>query len=127
MKSWLHDNGIEIYSTHSEGKFVVDERFIRTLKNKIYKHTNAVSENVYINKLDKIEDKYNNTYHKTIKMKSAKVKSGTYIEYGVEHNDKDTKFKVGDYVRISNKRNGKCFNNRVYSLFFIMGIFLKHL
>ena len=36
MKSWLEKNGIEMYSTHNEGKSVIAERFIRTLKNKIY-------------------------------------------------------------------------------------------
>ena len=60
---------IEMYSTHNEGKFVVSERFIRTLKNKIYKYMISVSKNVYIDKLDDIVNKYNNTYHSTIKIK----------------------------------------------------------
>ena len=68
MKSWLEKNNIEVYSTHNEGKSVVTERFIKTLKNKIYKHMKAVSKNVYIDKLDYIVDEYNNTYHRTIKM-----------------------------------------------------------
>ena len=51
-----------MYSTHNEGKSVVAERFIRTLKNKIYKHMTAVSKNVYIDKLDDIVNKYNSTY-----------------------------------------------------------------
>ena len=59
---------IEMYSTHNEGKFV-SERFIRTLKNKIYKYMISVSKNVYIDKLDDIVNKYNNTYHSTIKIK----------------------------------------------------------
>ena len=54
FKKWLKDNDIEMYSTHNEGKSVVAERFIRTLKNKIYKHMTAVSENVYIDKFDDI-------------------------------------------------------------------------
>ena len=60
---------IEMHSTHNEGKFVVSERFIRTLKNKIYKYMISVSKNVYIDKLDDIVNKYNNTYHSTIKIK----------------------------------------------------------
>ena len=67
-------------STHNEGKSVVAKRFIRTLKNKIYKYMMSVSKNVYIDKLDDIVDKCNKTYHSTIKMKSVDVKSNTYID-----------------------------------------------
>ena len=62
-----------MYSTYNEGKSVVGKRFIRTLKNKIYKHMAAVSKNIYFNVLDNIVDEYNNTYHITIKMKSIYV------------------------------------------------------
>ena len=58
-----------MYPTHNEGKSVVAERFIRTLKNKIYKNMTAISKNVYFDVLDDIVGEYNNTYHKTIKMK----------------------------------------------------------
>ena len=78
-----------MYSTHNEGKSVVAERFIRTLKNKIYKHTTAVSKNVYIDKLDDIADEYSNTYYRTIKMKPAAVKDNTYIDSIKNVNDKD--------------------------------------
>ena len=54
MKSWLEKNDIEIYSTHNEGKSVFAERFIRTIKKKIYKHMTSISKNVYIDKLDDI-------------------------------------------------------------------------
>ena len=64
-------------STHNEGKSVVAERFIRTLKNKIYKYMTSISKNVYIDNLDGVVNKYNNTYHSTIKMKSVDIKSGT--------------------------------------------------
>ena len=67
-----------MYSTYSEGKFVVAERFIKTLKNKIYKHIKPVSKNVYFDVLDDTVDEYNSTYHKTIKMKSINVKSESY-------------------------------------------------
>ena len=63
-----------MYSTDIEGKSVVAERFIRTLKNKIYKYMTSVSENMYIDKLTEIDNEYNNTYHSTIKVKPADVK-----------------------------------------------------
>ena len=62
FKKWLKDNDIEMYSIHNEGKSVVAERFIRTLKNKIYKYMTAISKNVYIDKLDGMVNEYNNTY-----------------------------------------------------------------
>ena len=88
-----------MYSTHNEGKSVVAERFIRTLKSKIYKHMTSISKNVYINKLDDIVDTYNYTYHTTIKMKPIDVKDNVYINTDKEINNKDPKFKVGDHVR----------------------------
>ena len=101
MKSWLEKNDIEMYSTHNEGKSVVAERFIRTLKNKIYKHMTAVSKNVYIDKLNDIVNEDNNTYHRKIKMKLANVKNNTYVDLGKEVLDKDPKLKIGDHVKIS--------------------------
>ena len=94
-----------MYSTFNEGKSVVDERFIKTLKSKIFKHMIAVSKNVYFDVLDNIGDKYNNAVHKTIKMKRIDVKSHSYAEYNVDSREKDPKFKVGDYVRISKYKN----------------------
>ena len=70
-----------MYSIHNEGKCVVAERFIRTLKNKIYKYMTSVSKNVYIDKLDDIVKEYNNTYHRTIKMKPVDVKDSTCIDF----------------------------------------------
>ena len=90
-----------MYSTHNEGKSVVAERFIRTIKSKIYKYMTSISKNVYIDKLNDIVDEYNNTYHTTIKMKLIDVKDNTYINPDKEINNKDPKFKVGDHVRIS--------------------------
>ena len=101
FKKWLKNNDIEMYSIHNEGKSVVAERFIRTLKTKIYKYLTSVLKNVYIDKLDDIVGEYNNTYHRTIKMKPVDVKDNTYIDFKKEVNDKDPKFKVGDHVRIS--------------------------
>ena len=79
MKSWLEKNDIEMYSTHNEGKPVVAERFIRTIKNKIYKNMTSVSKNVYIDKLDNIVNEYNNAKHRATKMKPINVKDNTCI------------------------------------------------
>ena len=73
FKNFLKNNGIEMYSTHNEGKSVIAERFIKTLKNKIYKHMTTVGKNVYFDVLDHIVDNYNNTYHSSIKMKPKDV------------------------------------------------------
>ena len=90
-----------MYSTYSEGKPVVAERFIRTLKNKIFKHMAAISKNVYFDVLDDIVNRYNNTVQRTIKMKPVDVTGDSYVEYNKDFNKKDSKFKVGDHVRIS--------------------------
>ena len=74
-------NNIEMYSTFNEGKSVVAERFIETLKNKIYKHTTAISKNVYVDVLDDIINKYNNTVNRTIKMKPYDVTDYYFAEY----------------------------------------------
>ena len=89
-----------MYSTYNEVKSVVAERFIRTLKNKLYKHITATGKNVYYDVLDDVVNKYNNTKHSTIKMKPIDVKNN--ID---EHNEKDSRFKVGDRVRISKFKN----------------------
>ena len=104
FEKWLSDNDINMYSTYNEGKSVVAERFIRTLKNKLYKHMTATSKNVYYDVLDDVANKYNNTKHSTIKMKPIDVKNNKRV-YIDEHNEKDSKFKVGDRVRISRYKN----------------------
>ena len=81
MKSWLKDNDVEMYSTLNEGKFVVAERFIKTLKINIYKHMTSISQNVYIDKQADVVNEYNNTYHSKIKMKPIDVKTSTYINF----------------------------------------------
>ena len=100
-----------MYSIHNEGKYVVAKRFIRTLKTKIYKYMTSVSKNVYIDKLDDIVNEYNNTYRRTIKMKSVDVKDNKYIDsvelrlIKLRSNDKDSKLRAGDHVRISKYKN----------------------
>ena len=105
FKKWLANNDISMYSTHNEGQSVVAERFIRTLKNKLYKHMTAVSKNVYYDVLDDIVKKYNNTWHSTIKMKPKDVGDNNFTECVEESNKTDPKFKVGDRVSISKYKN----------------------
>ena len=108
FKKWLKDNDIEMHSIRNEGKSVIAERFIRTLKIKIYKQITSVSKNVYIDKLDDIVECNNNTYHRTVKVKPVDVKDNTYIDFNKEINDKNPKFKVGDNVKISKYKNIFC-------------------
>ena len=105
FEKWLNNNSIEMYSAHNEGKSVLAERVIRTIKNKIYKYMTSISKNAYIDKLDDIVNKYNNKKRRTIKMKPIDVKDNTYIDFGKNVNDNDPKFKVGDHVRISKYKN----------------------
>ena len=86
-------NNTEMYSTFNEGKSVVAERLIKTLKNKIYKHMTAISKNVYYDALDDIVNKYNNTVHKTIKMKPIEVTSNSFAEYNEDSNKKTLNLK----------------------------------
>ena len=104
LKKWLSDNDTIMYSTYNEGKSVAAERFIRTLKNKLHKHTTATCKNVYYDVLHDVVNKYNNTKHNAIKMKpiDAGDNKRVYID---EHNEKDSRFKVGDRVRISKFKN----------------------
>ena len=93
-----------MYPIYNEGKGVVAERFIRTSKTKINKYMTSVSENVYIDKLNDIVNKYNNTYHRAIKMKPADVKNNTYIDSSKEVNDKDPTFKVRIMLEYQNTK-----------------------
>ena len=94
-----------MYSAYNEGKSVVAHRSIRTLKNKIFKLMTATSKNVYFDVLDDIVNKYNNTVHRTIKMKPIDVTGDSYAEYNKDFNKKFSKFKVGDHVTISENKN----------------------
>ena len=105
FKDFLEMKNIEVYSTYNEEKSVVAERFIRTLKNKIFKHMTAISKNVYFDVLDNIVNKYKNTVHITIKMKPFDIMDDSYVKYNENLNKKDPKFKIGDHVRISKHKN----------------------
>ena len=104
FEKWLSDNDINMHSTYNEGKSVVAEIFIRTLKNKLYKHMTATGKNVYYDVLDDVVNKYNNTKHSTIKMKPIDVKNNKRV-YIDEHNEKHSKFKIGDRVGIYRYKN----------------------
>ena len=105
FEKWLSDNNITMYSTYNEGKSVVAERFIRTLKNKLYKHMTATGKKAYYDVLDDAVDKYYNTKHSTIKMKRIDAGYNNKRVYIDEHNEKDSRFKVGDRVRITKFKN----------------------
>ena len=110
FKDFLKIYNIEMYSTYNEGKSFVAERFIRNLKNKIFKHMRAIQNNICFDGLDYIVNNYNNTVHRTIKMKPIDFTDDYYVESnGIASNEdfnkKDPKFKVGDHVRISKYKN----------------------
>ena len=77
MKSSLQGNDIEMYSVHNEGKSAIAERFLRILKNKIYRYTTSISQNVYIDKLNDVVNRYNNTYNRIIKTKPTDINLST--------------------------------------------------
>ena len=105
FKSSLKENDIEIYSIFNEGKSDVVERFIKTFKNKIYKHMTTIGKNVYFNDLNNIVKKYSNNVHSSKKMKPKDVNDYSFVEYDEETNKISPKFKVGDNVRISKYKN----------------------
>ena len=105
FKKWLSDSDIIMYSTFNEGKSVVAERFIRTLKTKLYKHMTATGKNVYYDVLDDVVNEYNNTKHNTFKMKPKDVGYNNKIVYIDDHNKKDSRFKIDERVRISKFKN----------------------
>ena len=92
MKSWIKNKWHKNYWTRNKGKSVIAERFIRNLKNKVHKSQNSISKYVYI-------DEYNNTYHRTIRLKTVDVKSYTCIDSSKEI--KDPKLKIGGIIKIS--------------------------
>ena len=99
FKRFLKINNIEMYSIYNERKSVVAERFIRTLKSKIFKHMTVVSKNVYFDVSHDIVDKYKNTVHITIKIKPIDVTQDSYAEYNEYSNV------TKDFKRISKYKN----------------------
>ena len=94
-----------MYSAYNEGKSGVAERFIRSLKNKIYKYMTLILKNVYVEKLDDIVNKYSNAHYSTIKMKPVDVNSSTYIDFNIKNNKEEHKFDFGVHVRIWKYKN----------------------
>ena len=105
FKRFLKINNVEMYSVNNEAKSVAAKRFIKMLKNKIFKHMTAISKNVCFDMLGSIVNKSNNTVHRTIKVKPTDFTSDSYAEYNEDSNEKDPKSKVDDRVRISKYRN----------------------
>ena len=103
FKRFLKINNTEMYSTHNGGKSA--ERFIRTLKNKIFKHMRGVSKNVYFEVLDDIVNKYNNTVHRSIKMKPTDIKSDSYPGYNEDSNATKLNSKLVIMLRFQNTKN----------------------
>ena len=102
FKRFLKIKNIEMYLTYNEGKLVVAERFIRTLKNKIFKHMTAVSKNVYFNVFDDIVNKHNNAVHRTIKIKPINVISDS--DYIVSEYQNTKTFWLKDTCKIGQKK-----------------------
>ena len=98
MKSWLGKNDTKTYLTYNEEITAVTERFLRTLKNKVCKYMTSISKILFTEKLDDIVNKYNNAYHRTIKMKPNDVKPSRHIDSKKEINDKDPKFEIGNII-----------------------------
>ena len=103
MQIWLDDN-ILMYSTHNEGKPVVAERFIRTLKTKIYKKMTTNNSKSYLGYLNKLVNEYNNTYHRSVGKKPIDADFSALTEE-TESSYKSTKLKVGDRFRITKYKN----------------------
>ena len=105
MKSFLQNNDKGSYSTNDEEISIIAEISIRSLKKKICKNLTSVSKNEYIDKLDDIVNKYNNTYLSIHKLKPVDVKSNTYTDSSKGINNEDPEFKIGGIVRISKYKN----------------------
>ena len=104
MQKWLDDNDLSMYSTHNEGKPIVAERFIRTLKRKNYKKMIATDSKPYLGYLNKLVKEHNNTYHRSIGKKPLGTDYSALTEE-IEKNPKATKFKVDDRAWIIKYKN----------------------
>ena len=104
MQEWSNNNDILRYSTHNEGKSVIAERFVKTLKSKIYKKMTDNDSKFYLPQLNKLVDQYNNTYHHSINKKHINADYSASTE-NIETNPKAPKFKVNDTVTITKYKN----------------------
>ena len=122
MQEWLCNNDVLLYATHNEGKSVIAERFIKTLKVKIFKKMNDSKS--YLNYVNKLGDEYNNTYHNSVDKKSMNADYFALTEK-IETNSKAPKFKVNDKVGITKYKNifSKCYNDDWSREIFILILF----
>ena len=104
MQEWLDNNDILMHSTYNKGKSVIAERFIKTLKSKIYKKMTTNDSKSYLPYLNKLVDQYNNTYHHSIGKKTINADYSALAE-NTESNSKAPKFQVNDRVRITMYKN----------------------
>ena len=104
MQEWLDNNDILMYSTNNGGKSVIAERFIKTLKSKIYKKMTASDSKSYLPHLNKLVDQYNNAYHYSISKKPINADYSALTKK-IETNPKVPEFKVNDRVRITKYKN----------------------
>ena len=104
IQEWLDKNGILMYSTHNEGKSVIDERFIKILRLQSVKIITADDNKSYFPYLNKLADRQNNTYHHSINKKPLNVDYSAFTEK-IETNPKAPKFNVNDGVRITKYSN----------------------
>ena len=111
-RNFFKDNNIKWYHTHNRDiKCSICERYNRTILNKIYKNFTLNNNTIWINDLDKLVEKYNNSYHRSIKMSpiNASKKSNENIVknnlYNFKITDKKPKFNIGDKVRVSLLKN----------------------
>ena len=105
FKRFLKIDDSEMYSTYKEGKSVVAERFIRSWKTRFLSTWQLLQKNIYFDVLDDIVNKYNNTGHRTIKVKPIGVTSDSYAECNEDSNVTKPKVKTGNHVRISKYKN----------------------
>ena len=126
MQEWLDNNDILMYSTHNEGKSVIAERFIKTLKSKIYKKMTANNNKSYLPYWNKLVDLYNNTYHHFINKRPINADYSAFTE-NIETSPKAPKFKVNDRVRITTHKNifSKGYTENSSREIFIIDIVLK--
>ena len=104
MQEWLKNNDISMYLTDNEGKSVMAERFIKTIKAKIYKKMTTNDSKSYLSYLNKLVDQYNNTYPHSINKKPINADYSALTKK-IEGNPKAPKFEVNDRVRITKYKN----------------------
>ena len=104
MQEWLNKNDVLMYSTHNEAKSVIIERFVKTLKAKLYKKMTANDSKSYFNQLHKLVNQYNNSYHHSINKKLINADYSALTEK-IKTNSKAPELTVNDRVKITKYKN----------------------